>query len=110
MDTLEMGNKNDQGSSSDMEIGMPPNDNDIYTAIATPSVREVDTVTHPEGQSEGTQDPQDPLTDVEIEIPAAEMETGINENNLDATEVEHIHDLYEGMKDKSIPVAKMIAY
>lgn len=35
------------------------------------------------------------------------METGINENKLDATEVEQIHDLYEGIKDKSIPVASV---
>ena len=42
-----------------------------------------------------------------MEIPAAEMETGVNEKKLDATEVEQIHDLYEGVKDKSIPVASI---
>ena len=52
MDTLGNGNDSDQGSLSDMEI-----------EIAT-HVREVQTGTHLEGQSEGTEDPQDSLTDV----------------------------------------------
>ena len=95
MDTLEKGNEDDQGSSSDMEVELPPSNNG-----------EVETVTHREGQSEGMEDPRDSLIDVEMEIPA-EMETGIDETKLDATEVEQIRYLYEGIRDKSIPVASV---
>ena len=83
MDTLEMVN-DDQCSSSVMEI---------ETAIATP-VREVGTGTNPDCGTEITENLQDSLIEAKMEIPAAETDIDMDENKLNAAEVEQINHLY----------------
>jgi hypothetical protein len=96
MDTLEMVN-DDQCSSSVMEI---------ETAIATP-VREVGTGTNPDCGTEITENLQESLIEAKMEIPAAETDIDMDENKLNATEVERINHLYEGIKDQSIAVVSV---
>ena len=83
MDTLEMV-KDDQCSSSVMEIETSLNNNDVFTAIATP-VREVETDTNLNCGTETTENLQDSL--IEVEIPAAETEIDMYEDKLNAAEV-----------------------
>ena len=47
---------------------------------------------------------------METALPSGEMETGSDldiVDKLNATDVERIHDLYEGIKDKSVPAANI---
>ena len=84
-----------------MEIETTLNNNNAYTAIATP-VGEVKRDTNLNCKTEITENLQDSL--IELEIPAAEMEIDMYEDKLNAAEVEQIKHLYEGIKDQSIPV------
>ena len=66
-----------------------------------------------ESVSENSQASSRDMHDVEMEtaLPSGEMETGSDldiVDKLNATDVERIHDLYEGIKDKSIPADNIV--